>query len=135
MLSRSETRLQDCLISFLLLTWFSKAALDFVEVQNSGPEEYSFHLSLLPLWVSAGRALGVWTGVAGAVLLMLGSRMSLLGFVCALVGSGLFVCQVYFIDPLPWLDATDYTLAISSMAVIIFAVIFSNSLTMRRVLR
>ena len=132
MLSRSETRFQDWLFSFLLLVWYGYQAIMFVEAGSAAPSVY---MSLMPVWASSGEAVGVWTGVAGAVLLVLGSRMALLGFVASLVGAGAYASYTHFIQPMPGLEELDFVLMAAKMGVGLLAVMYTNALSDRRVLR
>lgn len=136
MLSRAETRFQDWIISFLLLIWFGYVALEFVASRSAPPSSHeAILMSITPHWASSGQALGVWTGFAGAVLLILGSRMALLGFVASLVGSSAYVYYAACLRRTPDMGFDELALLLGALIICLFAMMYSNALAVRRVLR
>ena len=124
------------MISFLLLVWFGYVALEFVALRSAPPNSHEAILvSITPHWASSGQALGVWRGFAGAVLLILGSRMALLGFVASLVGSSAYVYYAACLRRAPEIELNELALLLGVLVICTFAMIYSNALAVRRVLR
>ena len=124
------------MISFLLLVWFGYVALEFVALRSAPPNSHEAILvSITPHWASSGQALGVWTGFAGAVHLILGSRMALLGFVASLVGSSAYVYYAACLRRAPEIELNELALLLGVLVICTFAMIYSNALAVRRVLR
>ena len=124
------------MISFLLLVWCGYVALEFVASRSAPPNSHEAILvSITPHWASSGQALGVWTGFAGAVLVILGSRMALLGFVASLVGSSAYVYYAACLRRAPEIELNELALLLGVLVICTFAMIYSNALAVRRVLR
>ena len=124
------------MISFLLLVWFGYVALEFVALRSAPPNSHEAILvSITPHWASSGQALGGWTGFAGAVLLILGSRMARRGFVASLVGSSAYVYYAACLRRAPEIELNELALLLGVLVICTFAMIYSNALAVRRVLR
>lgn len=124
------------MISFLLLVSFGYVALEFVASRSAPPNSpESIMFSMMPHWASSGQALGVWTGFAGAVLLILGSRMALLGFVASLVGSSAYAYYAACLRRTPEIGFDELSLLLGALIICLFAMMYSNALAVRRVLR
>lgn len=79
------------------------------------------YFSNFPFWMDAVWAIGVWSGVAGAVLLLMRSGFAYYAFVLSLVG--LVISNSYgFIEPLPGVtDPTPTYIAIATVFVVMLA--------------
>lgn len=94
-------------IGVIGLLWNSFGCLDYTMTKldpvaymtsaGMGAEEIAY-TQMLPGWLSAFWALGVWGSLAGSVLLLLRSRHAVAAFAVSLIG--LAVSQVYqYLDP------------------------------------
>ncbi len=81
------------MIGLLGVAWNGFGAFDYImtETRNAAymaafpPEQLAYFYGF-PLWATAGWALGVWGGVAGALLLLLRSHWAVLAFAISLFG-------------------------------------------------
>lgn len=88
------------IVSVLATVWNAFGGLDYVMTQTRN-EEYlanftdpqRIYFDSFPLWLDAVWALGVWSGVAGALLLLIRSRWAVAAFAISL--AGLAVSTVY----------------------------------------
>ena len=73
------------------------------------------YYSSFPLWMEAVWAIGVWSGVAGAVLLLLRSRLAFPAFVISL--AAFVISNLYgFVNPMP--DVIDPTMTLVMICVV-----------------
>jgi hypothetical protein len=78
------------------------------------------YLDAMPLYANIGWGLGVWAGVAGAILLLLRSRFAVHAFAASLIGMALsFAYQLFVTPPPPEMDSKLMSLAIVLVGVLL----------------
>ena len=66
---------------------------------GSDPNELLAYIDSFPIWAQAGWGLGVWGGLLGAVLLLMGSRWAVLSFGLSLLGAVVSLGYQMFMGP------------------------------------
>ena len=101
------------------------------EPYGYGVEAALAYFAAFPLWAEFFWAIGVWSAVAGAVLLLLRSRFAFPAFVLSIVG--LLVMVVYqTITPLAGAADSVATYVFTAVVVIIMALLAYYAWAMRR---
>ena len=98
--ARSRAPLHFWIVAGLSLLWNAFGAFDYMMTNlrsaaylaNFPPDMMSY-IDAMPTWATAAWALGVWGGLAGAVLLLLRSRYAVVAFALSLLG--LAVSTIY----------------------------------------
>ncbi|MCP5038614.1 MAG: hypothetical protein GY945_13565 [Rhodobacteraceae bacterium] len=106
-----KTPWQLWLTGILALLWNAGGAYDHILTKTENADylsslspEHLAYLDAVPAWAGALWALGVWAGVAGAILLLLRSRFAGTAFAISLVGMvgnlayGLGLSEVSMLD-------------------------------------
>ena len=88
-----------CVFDFVMTVTGNKAYL-----ANYGPEVTAYLMGL-PTWVVASWALGVWSGLAGSLLLLARSKRAVMLFALSLVGLFVTTVHQFLLSPPP----ADYT--------------------------
>lgn len=94
------------------------------------------YFSTFPLWADVFWALGVWSAVAGSVLLLLRSRFAFPAYVLSLVG--LVVSNAYsYSNPIPGMTDSAMTLVVVAVVVIVMVLltIYARRMVAKGVLR
>ena len=94
------------------------------------------YFSSFPLWVDAVWAIGVWSAVAGAVLLLLKNRLAVHAFALSLVG--LVLSNAYSLShPVPGLTDTTMTYVATAIITVIMVLLtwYAARMARRGVLR
>ena len=100
----SRTPIHLWIVGVLASLWNAFGAIDYVLTRTKGAAYinstmpgvdgtgYMAYINAFPIWASIGWALGVWGGLAGAILLLMRHRWAvpalLLSFAGALIGIG-----------------------------------------------
>ncbi|MDQ3144420.1 MAG: hypothetical protein M3Q57_06020 [Pseudomonadota bacterium] len=97
--TRVNTPVLFRIVALLSLLWNAYGALnyvmtrmrnlDYLAAMGEDPAQMLAYVDSLPLWAQAGWGLGVWGGVAGAIMLLVRSRVALIAFGLSLVGMAL----------------------------------------------
>lgn len=95
-------------LAVLALLWNAVGALDFTMTQTRNPSyladfppEMMAYLDSLPGWVHAAWGVGVWGGVAGALLMLIGRRAAAWPYAASLVASALVFVQNHLLTQPP----------------------------------
>lgn len=82
------------LVGLLALLWNAYGCYDYLMTMTGDqaylaqlPPEAMSYWESLPTWTTAAWALGVWAGLAGALLLLLRSRYAVWAFALSLIGA------------------------------------------------
>lgn len=131
-------------VGILALLWNAYGCYEYLmtETGNSAflatlPAEWHAYWNSLPGWLTAFWALGVWGGLAGAVLLLIRSRYAVWAFALSLVGLVVDLGYQMFMTDMP-ASLTRGILGILDWAIIIVAAFllwYSWSMDKQRVLR
>jgi hypothetical protein len=84
------------------------------------PAEQLSYMDSLPAWVTGCWAIGVWGGLAGAVLLLMRSRYSVWAFAVSLIGAVVGLGYQMFMTARP-ASMTEGAMAFIPWAIILFA--------------
>lgn len=112
--ARSETSALLWVVGGLALAWNVLGASDYTMTQYGGAEYLRSagmdaasiaYMQEVPAWAEAGWALGVWGGVAGAVLLLLRRRAAVWAFAVSLIGLAMMTAYTYSRDLPPGLSS------------------------------
>jgi hypothetical protein len=87
------------IVGILAMIWNAFGCIDYVMTKTNNqtylaklPADQIAYMHSLPAWVTGAWALGVWCGLAGAILMLMRSRYSVwafaLSFIGAIVGIG-----------------------------------------------
>lgn len=76
---------------------------DYVKsmMPDADPSAMFAYMDAMPGYASIGWGLGVWAGLAGAILLLLRSRYAVHAFIASLVGMALSFAYQLFVTPPP----------------------------------
>ena len=81
------------IVGILALLWNAYGCYEYVMTETGNeaflsnlPAEWHSYWESLPAWLTAFWALGVWGGLAGALLLLVRSRYAILAFALSFVG-------------------------------------------------
>ena len=87
------------IVGILSLLWNAFGAFDYFMTRTKGAEwlqqmlpsaeaeRYMAYINDFPIWATAGWGLGVWLGLAGAILLVLRHRLAVSAFALSLLGA------------------------------------------------
>lgn len=97
--SENRTPVHLWIVAILSVLWNGMGALDYFMTRTRGAEwinsmmegvdgaRYMAYIDNFPIWASFGWGLGVWLGLAGAVLLLMRNRLAVPAFALSLVGA------------------------------------------------
>jgi hypothetical protein len=114
------------IVGALATLWNAFGAFDYLMTQTRN-EDYLAHFTdpqrayfeSFPLWMEATWALGVWGGLAGALLLLMRSRHAVTAFAVSLAGLAVSTLYQYVLNSPP---ADMMTAAMIAMNLVIWAV-------------
>ncbi|MDQ3077778.1 MAG: hypothetical protein M3Q83_02930 [Pseudomonadota bacterium] len=99
------------IVAVLSLLWNGYGALnyvmtrmrnmDYLAAMGGDPAQMLAYIDSFPLWAQAGWGLGVWGGVAGAIMLLVRSRVAVAAFGLSLVGMTLSFGYQFLGPPAP----------------------------------
>lgn len=132
-------------VGVLSLLWNAMGAADYVLTQlgnrawlesaGMGPEELAY-IASFPAWAVAGWAIGVWSCLAGSVLLLLRSRHAYPAFVIALLGIAIVTYFTYaYPAPASFQTAGSQAFNVALWVVTIFLALYARAMARRGVLR
>ena len=138
------------LIGILSLLWNSYGGYDYYMTQTENAEylrpmtepygvaveDALAYFASYPIWLEVLWALGVWTSVAGAVLMLLRSKFAYYAFIISLIGLiGAFGWSTA--NPQPGLTDTPVAYGMTGLVcvLIILQIIYCRRMTQRGVLR
>jgi hypothetical protein len=82
------------IVGILALLWNGYACFEYLmtmtaneEFMSKVPADQIAYMNSLPSWLTAFWAIGVWGGLAGALLLLMRSRYSVWAFALSLIGA------------------------------------------------
>src|SRR5215207_1093491 len=86
------------IVGALALLWNGFGAYDYLMTRTKGADYVETmmpgtgdavvsYINSFPIWVSFGWGLGVWMGVAGAILLLMRNRLAVIAFGLSLAGA------------------------------------------------
>jgi hypothetical protein len=124
-------------VGVLALVWNAFGCTDFTMTVTRNPEwlaplspEMIDWLDAAPSWTVVTWALGVWGGLAGALLLLLRSRWAVAAFTASLLG--LAVNQIYpFISEVPGMLTSPASIAITLVIWIVAVFLLWYAVRMR----
>ena len=109
-------------VGLLSLLWGGFGAFDYIKTRmrdtqylaemmpTVDPDTFLAWIDGFPIWAQFGWGLGVWSGLAGAVLLLLRNRWAVWAFVLSLAGALLGLgYQLAFAQPLPGAEGPMFT--------------------------
>jgi len=116
-----QTPLHLWIVGILALLWNAFGCYDYLMTRARDTEYLSgmmpgvdpnavlAWIDAFPIWAQAGWALGVWGGLAGAVLLLMRSRFAVWAFAASLIGAVLGLgYQLSGAPPLPGAEGPMY---------------------------
>ena len=132
-------------VGVLSLLWNAMGAADYtltelgnqawLESAGMGPEEIAY-IASFPAWAVAGWAIGVWSCLAGSVLLLLRSRHAYPAFVIALLGIAIVTYFTYaYPAPASFQTAASQAFNAVLWVVTIFLALYARAMARRGVLR
>src|SRR3954447_5055151 len=96
------------IVGILALLWNAFGCFDYFMTQTGNqaylsnmPADAVAYTNALPAWLTAFWALGVWGGLAGAVLLLMRSRYSVWAFGVSLIGAVVGLGYQMFMTQMP----------------------------------
>lgn len=96
------------IVGILALLWNAFGCVDYVMTETGNaaylanfPADQIAYFESLPGWLVAFWALGVWGGLAGAVLLLMRSRYSVWAFAASLLGAVVTFAYQMFVTQMP----------------------------------
>lgn len=109
-------------VAIVALVWNVMGSVNFIQQLSPAgiatlPEEYQAFIEVRPTWALIGFAVSVIAGVAGAILLMMRSRLSIWAFVASAIGA---VASV-----LPTLNSGMPSIIVGSALSIVLAAVFA----------
>ncbi|HUG46228.1 MAG TPA: hypothetical protein VMK31_06935 [Sphingomicrobium sp.] len=115
------------IIGLIALLWSGYGCYDYLMTMTANPAHMESlpadqiaYMESLPGWLSAFWALGVWGGLAGAVLLLIKSRYSVWAFGVSLIGAVIGLGYQIFVAEMP-ASMKEGAMAFLPWAIIIFA--------------
>jgi len=82
------------IVGILALLWNAMGCIDYVMTKTENqtylaklPADQIAYMHSLPAWVTSAWALGVWGGLAGAILMLMRSRYSVWAFALSVIGA------------------------------------------------
>lgn len=96
---RAKAPVHLWIVGILALAWNAFGSFDYLMTRTQGAayiqsmmpgvnaQAMMDYIDGFPIWVSSGWALGVWGGLAGAILLLVRSRWALTAYVVSLIGA------------------------------------------------
>ena len=103
---------------------------DYLAKNGFGPEVIAY-FDTLPLWATAGWAMGVWGGVLGSLLLLFRSRFAVLAFALSLLGIAMMTVNS-FINPYPAAMVSNGMTAFEWMIKFVAALLLWYAWTLRK---
>ena len=96
------------IVGVLALLWNAFGCYDYVMTSMKSPAYLAqfppamlSYMDSLPGWLTAFWAIGVWGGLAGAILLLMRSRYSIWAFALSFIGAIVGIGYQLFIQPMP----------------------------------
>lgn len=96
------------IVGALAVLWNAFGAFDYVMTQTRNEaylanftDPQRIYFDSFPLWMEATWALGVWGGLAGALLLVARSRHAVTAFAVSLAGLAVSTCYQYVLSSPP----------------------------------
>jgi hypothetical protein len=132
------------IVGILSLIWNAFGCYDYLMtmtrdeawMSNFTPEQVAYW-EALPRWTDAFWALGVWGGLAGALLLLVRSRFAVWGFAASLLGAVVSLAYQMLMTDMP-ASMTEGAMAIVPWVIILVAALslwYSWSMEKKGVLR
>lgn len=98
--------------------WMTRARdTDYIAGMGFDPQIILNYVDSFPIWASAGWALGVWSALAGSILLLLRNRFAVPAFLLSLVGMVLSFSYQFLVQKPP-AEMTEGALAFIPLVVI-----------------
>ena len=148
-MGRADTPLHLWIVGALALLWNGFGAYDYLMTRmrdkdylasmmpTVDPEATLAWVDAFPIWAQFGWGLGVWGGLAGAILLLLRSRRALWAFALSLVGAILGLgYQIVAAPPLPGAEGPAFELVPYAIVLLAAALaLYARSMLRKGVLR
>lgn len=132
-------------VGVISLLWNAVGAVDYtltemgnrawLESAGMGPDEVAY-IEAFPAWAVAGWAIGVWSCLAGSILLLLRSRHAYPAFVVSLLGIAIVTYHTYaYPAPATFQTASAQLFNLVLWLATIFFALYARAMTRRGVLR
>lgn len=96
------------IVGILALLWNAYGCFEYVMTQTANqaflakyPADALAYFNSLPAWLTAFWAIGVWGGLAGALLLLVRNRYAVLAFALSLIGIVVGIGYQYLATDMP----------------------------------
>jgi hypothetical protein len=132
------------IVGILALLWNGFGCFDYLMTMTKNaayisnfPAEQMAYFESLPNWLTAFWAVGVWGGLAGALLLLMRSRYAVLAFALSAIGAVVTFAYQAFATEMP-ASMKEGSMALIPLLIVALALFFawySWSLEKKRVLR
>ena len=142
--ARAGTPAHLWIVGIASLLWNAMGCFDYFMTMTANPSwmsqftaEQVAYWDGLPTWTDATWAIGVWGGLAGALLLLMRSRHAVLAYVLSLIGSVVGLGYQMFMTDMP-ASMTEGMLAIMPWVIIVVAALqvwYSHDQKKKSVLR
>ena len=121
-----KTPLHLWVVGIIALLWSSMGAFDYLMTQTENaeymssftPEQLAFFYGL-PAWIVSAWAIGVWGGVAGAILLLLKRRLSVWVFLASFVAASITTFHSYVLSNGLEVNGDAFSLIFSAVIILI----------------
>jgi hypothetical protein len=113
------------IVGILALLWNAFGCIDYVMTKTENqtylaklPADQIAYMHSLPAWVTSVWALGVWGGLAGAILMLMRSRYSVWAFALSFIGAVVGIGYQYLKTVMPASMRTG-TMAVMPLVVVL----------------
>lgn len=134
-----KTPIHLWVVGIIALLWSSMGAYDYLMTQTENseymssftPEQLTFFYGL-PAWIVSAWAIGVWGGVAGAILLLLKKQFAVWVFLASFVAASITTFHNYVLSNGMDVSGDAFSLIFSAVIIIIALALYLYARAMQR---